>query len=597
MRLNNTEDNTAARIRRYGYGLIERSVSRFARDEDGAMIIFGIMIFGLMLAIGGLSFDLMRYEAHRERLQSTLDRAVLAAASLNQELEPKDVVVDYFAKAGLSNYIDEQDIIVTEDVNFRRVEATAHINVVLHHGHFAKMGQETGENILVAEAHSIAEESIGNVEISLVLDVSGSMNSYSRLTNLKTAAKDFIDTVYDSAQPDAVSTSIIPYATQVNAGENLIQYFTRNLAHVNSGCLNFTTSDFSTAAMSLVTPYDQTIHFDPWTDENDSFDLGETPDDPVCGDEKEYVADGSREILPWATNKTTIKNYIDDFSANGNTSTDIGAKWGAALLDPSLQSVLTSMIGTNDVDATMAGRPYAYEDNDSLKIMVIMTDGEHTSQYYMHDDYRDGMSFVWRYEDDDDNIHYSVWWDGENGTPITDPSGNYSYCDRWDHGYCEDWDYDDDPEFWFHAVSYNGSYNTYGWRKSPYDAEAAGEGTAQATQMTWEELWTEIPPEYFSDEVLWEMESMYSSERNQYEYAIDYVGSSTKDTRLSNICSAAKTEDVIIFTIGLQVSSSHDDLLENCATVPGNYYDVNNLNIAFAFQSIASSINHLRLIQ
>ena len=570
-------------------GLFATLSRRFAREEDGALIIFGLFMFTLMMAISGLAFDLMRYEMHRERLQSTLDRAVLAAAALNQTLDPEDVVVDYFAKADMSDFISRDDIDVTEGLNYRKVEATARVYVPLHHGNFAIFGGENDQaDTLVAVAHSTAEEAIGNVEISMVLDVSGSMNSYSRLYNLKNAAKDFLDTVYDAAEPNAVSTSIIPYATQVNAGPTLLSHWNRDDSHTNSFCLNFSSSDFNTTTMPTTTTYEQTVHFDPWTDENDYFDLGDDVPYYVCPNGANDDDGDDRHIMSWSTNKTSLKSYIDGLVATGNTSTDIGVKWGAALLDPSTQSVVTSMIASDDVVDEMDGRPFSYDDGDSMKILVVMTDGAHTSQYYM-DDYRSGPSFVWRYESGG-TIHYSIWYDGEGSTPITNPSGNYSYCDDWDRGSCYDWDYDNNPEFWFHAYSDNGSYNTYGWRKKPYGGDSA-------VQMDWSDVWAEIPPEYFSDELLWEMGSMYSSERNQYEYAVNYVGSSTKNSRFANLCSAAKDNNVIIFAVGLEVSSSNATRLQNCSSSVAHYYDVDNLDIGLAFQSIASQINQLRLTQ
>ena len=561
-------------------GRAQCHLRRFGRSEDGSLIIFSLFIFILMLIIVGLSVDLMRFETARTKLQNTVDRAALAAASLNQTIDPTEVVNDYFAKSGMSDYLN--DITVTEGISFRQVDIETDVNVPTHF--FNMVGIEN----LASPADGIAQEAIGNVEIAMVLDVSGSMNSYSRLANLKTAAKDFIDTVYDASQPDTVSTVIVPYATQVNAGATLLSHYNRSDSHERSHCVNFDSSDFYSASLSTTSSLEQTMHFDPWTDENDSFDLGEVPPYPVCPGEDH------REIMTWSTNKTSLKSYIQGLTAQGNTSTDIGVKWGAALLDPGTQPVLTSMISSGDAPSELAGRPYPYDTGDAMKVLVVMTDGNHTSQYYMGD-YRDGYSFVWKYVDSQGVIHYSIWWDGENGDPITEPEGNYTYCDDWDWGYCDDWDYDDNPEFWFHAWSDDGISNDYEWLKQPYDGNQ-GDGNMNATRMTWAELWAEIPPEYFSDEVLYEMQSMYSSERNQYEYAIDYVGSSTKNSRFDAICSAVKDGNVTVFSIGLEVSSSNATRLSNCATSPSHYYDVDNLDIGNAFQSIASQINQLRLV-
>ncbi len=83
---------------------------------------------------------------------------------------------------------------VQEGFNYRQVDIKTEINVPTH---FFNM---VGIPMLAAPANAIAQEAIGNVEIALVLDVSGSMGSYNRLTNLKSASEDFIDTVFAASE-------------------------------------------------------------------------------------------------------------------------------------------------------------------------------------------------------------------------------------------------------------------------------------------------------------------------------------------------------------------------------------------------------------
>lgn len=77
------------------------ALTRFGKDEDGALIIFALFLFFLMVTMGGVAVDYMRYEQRRTALQNTLDRGVLAAAAMNQQLDPESVVRDYFNKAGI----------------------------------------------------------------------------------------------------------------------------------------------------------------------------------------------------------------------------------------------------------------------------------------------------------------------------------------------------------------------------------------------------------------------------------------------------------------------------------------------------------------
>lgn len=238
------------------------SMSSFARSflrrEDGTFIVFGVYVFLIILMFAGIGIDLMRYERDRAELQYTLDRAVLAAADLDQDLDPKSVVEDYFDKAGLGSFLG--DVTVSEGLGYRVVSAEASSDMDTQFMHM------TGVDTLSIPAASTAEERIGGVEISLVLDVSGSMSSNSRLTNLKIAAKDFIDQMVDNTEDGKLSISIIPYATQVSLPDTMMEQFNVSDEHSYSNCINFTASDFTTTGISTLTAYDRTMHFDPWYD-------------------------------------------------------------------------------------------------------------------------------------------------------------------------------------------------------------------------------------------------------------------------------------------------------------------------------------------
>lgn len=100
---------------------------RFGRDEDGVISLQFLWQFPFMLWFGYIAIDVMMHEFERTRLQNTLDRAVLAAADLDQEGKPEEVVRSYFKAAGIEDSIDT--IVVKEGLNMRKVEATASISV------------------------------------------------------------------------------------------------------------------------------------------------------------------------------------------------------------------------------------------------------------------------------------------------------------------------------------------------------------------------------------------------------------------------------------------------------------------------------------
>src|SRR5690606_26555123 len=116
-------------------------------------------------------------------------------------------------------------------------------------------------------ARGTAEESISNIEISLVLDVSGSMGETSasgatKIAELQVAAKEFVRIIYAQSEPQRTSISIVPYNNQVNAGKALLDQFNHTRDHDHSHCVDFSLSDFSIAWLNTTALLSQAGHFD-----------------------------------------------------------------------------------------------------------------------------------------------------------------------------------------------------------------------------------------------------------------------------------------------------------------------------------------------
>jgi Flp pilus assembly protein TadG len=66
----------------------DKGAASFLRSERGTMTILTLSLILILFTVGGFAVDMMRYDHERARLQSSLDRAVLAAADLQQDLCP-----------------------------------------------------------------------------------------------------------------------------------------------------------------------------------------------------------------------------------------------------------------------------------------------------------------------------------------------------------------------------------------------------------------------------------------------------------------------------------------------------------------------------
>ena len=408
-----------------------------------------------------------------------------------------------------------------------------------------------GVNTLPAPAWGAAEESIGDVEISMVLDVSGSMRRYSRLDNLKLAAEDFVDTVYGASTRGIISTSIVPYATQVNAGQELLsRYNVVPAMHGDSHCVNFEQDVFDDMGLSTTEVLEQTQHCDPWYS-TQQLQL------PVCR------ADSGVDILAWSRDPEEIKARVNAFTAGGNTSTDVGVKWGNALLDPGSRDVLHSLADDGLVDDSLRGRPYQYGSADAMKVLVVMSDGVHTQQYYMKPPYRGAiLTDVWATFDGGAVDEFSIW-SGDGDEPEE----------------ANNWQVPDD-EF-YHP-------ETGSWDNQPV-------GGSDARRLTYQELWASVTVRYHAEEHIRPVHGIAG--RNEILNSYTYIQPSDKNDNLLQACSAAKYEGVVVFTVGLEVTQASGDLLEACASSPNHYFLVNGEDLSYAFKSIAGQINRLRLTQ
>lgn len=111
-------------------------------------------------------------------------------------------------------------------------------------------------------------------------------------------------------------------------------------------------------------------------------------------------------------------------------------------------------------------------------------------------------------------------------------------------------------------------------------------------RLSWETAWGLMSPRYFGEVT------------GNWAAWNDYVGSETesgseKNTKMLNVCSASKTQGVIVYTIGFEIPAggTAETVLRNCASAPSNYFRAEGLNIRDAFGSIAANVQQLRLTQ
>jgi hypothetical protein len=212
-------------------------------------------------------------------------------------------------------------------------------------------------------------------------------------------------------------------------------------------------------------------------------------------------------VRPLSNDINALRSQIASLQAVGATSIDAGLRWGLTLVDPNSRGVVSQLVASGEVPSHFAGRPFDWDDPEVLKVIVLMTDGEHFAEERINTDYKTGLSPIWR------------------------SSG--------------------DNRFSIHHPSYSGSSNKYWvphrndgsgeWRSSPWNS---GSGVYQ---LTWVEVWKRLRVKY----VAWQLyaRALGTSSSTRTSVYNTWVGNfrslantSDMNARLNQLCTLAKAQ-------------------------------------------------------
>ncbi|HEY7765628.1 MAG TPA: pilus assembly protein TadG-related protein [Aestuariivirgaceae bacterium] len=192
-----------------------RSAARFLQDARGNVaVIFGLACLTLTTG-AGIAVDFSRGAHQQTALASAVDAAALAVASSGQTDQTvlEQLAADYIEK----NFPDlkypgsdiDLDIEITDNLvrlTARQVMPTTILRTV---------------NIETMDLQAFAEVTrrASGLEVVLVLDNTGSMNSGGKLASLKTAATELTNILFgDSTVSSAVKVGVVPFSASVNVG-------------------------------------------------------------------------------------------------------------------------------------------------------------------------------------------------------------------------------------------------------------------------------------------------------------------------------------------------------------------------------------------
>ncbi len=361
-------------------------LGRFSESRAGNITMMFAVLSIPMISAVGMGVDLTRAYRIKAITQNTLDSAVLAAGRAAQTnysaplTAAQSAATTYFDATKPKDVLSSTLSLVANNTNtVFTLTATTWISTPFL-GVLSRLftnGAESGSpsgcsskysclKITSSATASIAAGGNGgsNIEVSLMLDVTGSMSG-TKISTLITAAGDLVDTIVWSDQSKYTSrVAIVPFAANVNVGSD---YYT---AVTNQSQTVTTSWGWGWGGWS--TTYDPCV-----IDRTGSNAYTETA--PASGS---WIPSASTTsctpgaaIVPLTSNKTTLKNTINNLTANGGTAGPLGTAWAWYMISPSWASIW----GT-------ASAPGAYADLTTMnsngtpklrKFAVLMTDGDY----------------------------------------------------------------------------------------------------------------------------------------------------------------------------------------------------------------------------
>ena len=345
--------------------------SKFSNDQSGTVaVIFGVSCLFLMM-FAFLAIDTSRFHDVSSRMQSALDASVLAGAKLLDDDTSTDALIQERAQAYFSAAMTNlgasvtsiAPLAVTIDRPTSTVSATVQARMPSFFGSLTKQSPLT-----IINQTSKVVYAMQPIELAMVLDITGSMNNNNKLADMKIAAKDVIDTLYATALSDStVRIAVVPWSASVNAGALDPAVSTAPPPTVICKYKGENCEDVSGAAVDTCV-----IERTGANAATDAAPVGadKLPSVPTIPYGK-YVCPPSTVIpLTGKSDVATIKSTIDGYVAAGSTAGHIGTAWGWYMLSPDWAGVLPA-----------ASQPKPYNDNGTMKAMIIMTDGLFNTSY------------------------------------------------------------------------------------------------------------------------------------------------------------------------------------------------------------------------
>lgn len=196
-----------------------RVFRRFAWGERGNVAIISALAIIPIITVAGFALDFQMTVTKKSKVQYAIDGAILSAVkSLEQNLPHDEVTAEADAYFREILSINEDSFLDCGPLNLIFGDDAEELEATVYCTNETTLSKIAGRHYLEFNVSSAATYGQGSLEVSMVLDITGSMSG-TRITALKEAAHDFIDIVIqDDQDPFYSKAAIVPYSVAVNVG-------------------------------------------------------------------------------------------------------------------------------------------------------------------------------------------------------------------------------------------------------------------------------------------------------------------------------------------------------------------------------------------
>jgi Flp pilus assembly protein TadG len=350
---------------------------RFWSNRDGNFaMLFAIAAVPIIGAMGA-AVDYSLANSYRTDMQKALDSTALALSKIMpaDQATLDSVGMQYFTANMGANSLVDLAIVVTPDVGQVKIRASGFYQ--------PKIAHILGQEMFPLSTESTAKWSIGQVEVVLALDNTGSMSG-EKIVKLRQGAQKLVDILKQAVKKAGdAKIAVVPYAVQVRVDHTAYssatwhfsgycsrsQYKTQTDCNNNDGIWKNVSAASWTGCIadrdrknSANVAINNDVKDIEAGADNDTkfprapFNSGDCPAATILPLTDVYTSEGY----------TALTNKISSMAAQGNTNVTIGAAWGWHMLDDKIPFTDAKPYNTKDLQ----------------KFLILMTDGDNTENRF-----------------------------------------------------------------------------------------------------------------------------------------------------------------------------------------------------------------------